>query len=84
VFPNFDAAPNPLLQTNLIFPVPCEFISPNLPPVSVIRPTGEGQIDAVGAVNALTADGLFIGQPAAFSALLFEMANAADEAVRGR
>jgi hypothetical protein len=27
-FPNFDATVNPLLQTNLIFPVPCEFISP--------------------------------------------------------
>ena len=30
-FPNFDATVNPQLQTNLIFPVPCEFISPNLP-----------------------------------------------------
>jgi hypothetical protein len=30
-FPNFNAPPNELLQTNLIFPVPCEFISPDLP-----------------------------------------------------
>ena len=37
-FPNFNDPPNPLLQTNLIFPVPCEFISPNLPKVSVLRP----------------------------------------------
>jgi hypothetical protein len=81
VFPNFDAAVDPLLQTNLIFPVPCEFISPELPLVSIIRPTGQGQIDAVGFVNALIADGLFLGQPQSFIAMLFEMANAADEAV---
>src|SRR6202050_1476847 len=63
-FPNFDVAdpvgPNPLLQTNLIFPVPCEFISSTLPKVAVIRPTSPGQIDAIGAVNSLVADGLFI------------------------
>jgi hypothetical protein len=27
-FPNFGATVNPLLQTNLIFPAPCEFIRP--------------------------------------------------------
>jgi hypothetical protein len=37
-FPNFNDPPNPLVQTNLIFPVPCEFISPKLPKVSVLRP----------------------------------------------
>ena len=37
-FPNFDETFNPALQTNLIFPVPCEFISPNLPRCAVIRP----------------------------------------------
>jgi len=82
VFPDFNAAQNPLLQTNLIFPVPCEFISPKLPLCSVIRPTGQGQINAVGFLNALIADGLFIGQPQSFTALLGEMAAAADEAVR--
>jgi hypothetical protein len=82
VFPDFNATQNPLLQTNLIFPVPCEFISANLPPCAVIRPTGPGQINAVGFVNALIADGLFIGQPQSFTALLGEMAEAADEAVR--
>ena len=55
VFPNFDATVDPLLQTNLIFPAPCEFISPELPLVAIIRPTGQGQIDAVGFVNALIA-----------------------------
>jgi hypothetical protein len=81
-FPNFDVTFDPSIQTNLIFPVPCEFISPNLPKCAVIRPSSPGQIDAVGAVNALIADGLFIGQSPAFINLLFEMANAADAAQR--
>ena len=89
-FPNFDAlveingmmTVNPLLQTNLIFPVPCEFISPNLPKCAVIRPTSAGQIDAVGAVNALTASGLFMGQPQNFFNLLMTLAIEADAAVR--
>jgi hypothetical protein len=42
-FPNFDATVNPLLQTNLIFPVPCEFISSSLPSVAIIRPTGKAR-----------------------------------------
>jgi hypothetical protein len=83
VFPDFNATGDPLLQTNLIFPVPCEFISPKLPPCAVIRPTGNRQIDALGAVNAFTASGLFIGQPPAFTQLLLEMAHEADEAFRG-
>lgn len=82
-FPNFNATPNPLLQTNLIFPVPCEFISPDLPHCSVIRPTSPGQIDALGAANFFIADGLFIGQPNEFSKLLISMANEADAARRG-
>jgi hypothetical protein len=81
-FPNFDATVNPPLQTNLIFPVPCEFISPNLPKCAVIRPTSSGQIDAVGAVNAFMAGGLFIGQSPGFIDLLFTMAAAADAAQR--
>jgi hypothetical protein len=82
-FPNFDVTPqNPLLQTNLIFPVPCEFISPNLPRCAVIRPTSPGQIDALGAANFLIGSGLFIGQPPEFSALLISMANEADAAKR--
>jgi hypothetical protein len=80
MFPNFNATHNPLLQTNLIFPVPCEFISPNLPHCAVIRPTSPGRIDAVGAINGLIADGLFMGQPKAFTDLLISMAKAADAA----
>jgi hypothetical protein len=87
-FPNFDASTTmpgsvpPLLQTNLIFPVPCEFINSNLPPCAVIRPTSAGQIDAVGLVNAFIADGLFIGQPQSFIEVLTELAGEADAARR--
>ena len=82
VFPNFNATGNPLLQTNLIFPVPCEFISPSLPHCAVIRPTANGQIDAVGAIQSFIADGLFIGQPAALHEMLLELATQADAASR--
>jgi hypothetical protein len=82
-FPNFnDLQPQELFQTNLIFPVPCEFISNDLPLCAVIRPTGPGQIDAHGAIAGFVEDGLFIGQPREFSTLLFQMAAEADAAVR--
>jgi hypothetical protein len=82
-FPNFNKTGDPLLQTNLIFPVPCEFVSPDLPQCAVIRPTSPGQIDAVGAINGFISDGLFIGQPSEFSELLLNLAHAADAATRG-
>src|ERR1700683_4435852 len=81
-FPNFDATVNPLLQTNLIFPVPCEFISPNLPKCAVIRPTSPGQIDARGAINGFIADQLFAGQSPEFTELLLDLAHEADAARR--
>jgi hypothetical protein len=81
-FPDFNATNNPLLQTNLIFPVPCEFISPNLPHCAVIRPTGPGQIDAAGAANFLISSGLFIGQSPEFTKVLLRMASEADSAQR--
>src|SRR6202046_918049 len=37
-FPDFFNPLNPLIQPSLIFPVPCEFISPKLPHVAIIRP----------------------------------------------
>ena len=79
-FPNFNATGNPQLRTNLIFPVPCEFISPDLPHCAVIRPTGNGQIDAEGAANYFIAMGLFIGQSNTFIQLLLDMAKQADAA----
>jgi hypothetical protein len=82
-FPNFDVTVNPLLQTNLIFPVPCEFISASLPPCAVIRPSSPGEIDAEGAINSLIASGLFTGQSQSFLDLLVAMAIEADAAQRG-
>ena len=70
------------LQANLIMPEPCEFISPQLPPCAIIRPTGPGQLDAVGAINSFITDGLFVGQPKAFTDMLLTMAAEADAARR--
>ena len=81
-FPDFNATNNPLLQTNLIFPVPCDFISTKLPRCAVIRPTDPKGI-AAGAVKAFTNDGLFIGQSNHFFDVLNELAEEADEAQRG-
>src|SRR5208282_6693554 len=81
-FPNFDETFNPALQTNLIFPVPCEFISPNLPNCAVIRPTNPNGI-AGGVVEFLTAMGLFIGQSPEFFKTLNTLAKQADAAKRG-
>jgi hypothetical protein len=70
------------LQTNLIMPEPTIFLNRKFPPVSIIRPT-ETEGAAMGAVNALTMDGLFIGQSPAFFAVLRELAEAADAAGHG-
>src|SRR5438132_6308052 len=68
-----------LLQNNLIMPEPCPFLSRNLPPCSIIRPT-ETKGVAMGVVKFLTDMGLFIGQSPAFFALLHQLAQAADSA----
>ncbi len=81
-FPDFNATGNPLLQTNLIFPVPCEFINANLPRCAVIRPTNPKGI-AMGVVNFLTGTGLFTGQSPAFFKTLTTLAKQADQAQRG-
>jgi Ferritin-like domain len=70
------------LQANLIMPEPCEFISPNLPPCAIIRPSGPGQLDARGAINSFIEDGLFQGQSAQFLQLINSLARAADAAQR--
>src|SRR5437667_3011803 len=70
------------LQSNLIMPEPCEFISPSLPGCAIIRPSGPGQLDATGAINSFIADGLFRGQSNQFLQLLNSLARAADEAER--
>jgi hypothetical protein len=81
-FPNFDKTWIPAIQTNLIFPVPCEFISPNLPVCAVIRPTDPTGI-AGGVVDFLTAMNLFDGQSPEFFKTLSTLAKQADAAQRG-
>jgi len=81
-FPNFFSPLNPLIQPSLIFPVPCEFISPSLPNVSIIRPLTDKFAGAVAAIAGLTASGLFIGQSDQFLDELHALAEAADRASR--
>ena len=83
VFPDLNSSPfgGETYQTNLIMPEPCPFISRSLPACSVIRPTRTDGV-AMGVVSFLTAMGLFIGQPAAFSELLRDLAADADRAKR--
>jgi len=69
------------LQTNLIMPEPTFFLHKRFGPVSIIRPT-QTKLAAMGAVKALTADGLFIGQSDAFFDYLTKLATAADAAQR--
>jgi len=70
------------LQANLIMPEPTFFLSRKFPPCSIIRPTNTASA-AMGAVKALTAEGLFKGQSAEFFTTLQKLAAAADAAQRG-
>ncbi len=85
VFPDLNSPPfgGEEFQTNLIMPEPTIFLSRTFPIVSIIRPT-ETDGAAMAALNALTADGLFIGQSQAFFDLLNQLAEAADHARHGR
>jgi hypothetical protein len=67
------------LQANLIMPEPCPFLNRNFPICSIIRPTETNGI-SMGALNALTIDGLFIGQTPEFFQLLTDLATDADKA----
>jgi hypothetical protein len=82
-FPDLNSPPfgGENFQTNLIMPEPTTFLSRQFPPCSIIRPT-ETAGAAMGAVNALTADGLFLGQSNQFMQLLQDLAEDADAARR--
>ena len=81
-FVDLTASTDELLQANLIMPEPCPFLDRNKFPIcSIIRPT-ETKGAAMGVVNALTADGLFIGQTPEFKQLLNDLATDADAAQR--
>jgi len=82
-FPNFFSnPPNPLIQPSLIFPVPTEFISPDLPRCSVIRPLTDSVSGARAAAQGFINSGLFVGQSQGFYKALQSLADAADAAVR--
>jgi hypothetical protein len=79
VFPDLNASGSELTQTNLIMPEPTIFLSRKFPVVSIIRPT-ETEGAAMGALKALTADGLFRGQSTEFFRVLTKLARDADRA----
>ena len=99
-FPNLNSAVDPNhpnrtgpavaddFQTNLIMPEPTFFLNKRFGTVSIIRPT-ETKGAAMGALNGLIADGLFIGhtsksgKPDGFIELLRDLAEDADDASRG-
>jgi hypothetical protein len=84
-FPDLNSSPfgGENFQTNLIMPEPTFFLSRQFPPCSIIRPT-ETTGAAMGAVKALTDDGLFIGQSTQFVQFMQDLASDADKAQRGR
>jgi hypothetical protein len=81
-FPNFFNPLNPQIQPSLIFPVPCEFISPELPHVAVIRPTDDKFAGAQAAIASFTNDNLFLGQSKKFFQFVNQLAVEADSAFR--
>jgi hypothetical protein len=83
-FPDLNAPPfgGEEFQTNLIMPEPTIFLKRKLPVCSIVRPTNT-QNAAMGAVEALTNDGLFIGQPKEFFRTLKQLAREADAAGSG-
>jgi hypothetical protein len=90
-FPNLNGFTDPKIadefQTNLIMPEPTIFLNKKFGPVSIIRPT-ETQNAAMGALQGLIDDGLFIGHTSkdgksdGFVELLQGLAEEADDARR--
>ncbi len=82
-FPDLNSPPfgGEDFQTNLIMPEPTAFLSRKLPACSIIRPTATKGA-AMGALNFLTADGLFVGQSKEFFKFMHTLAVEADLAVR--
>jgi Ferritin-like domain len=81
--PNLDADPRgALVQANLIFPTPAEFISPKLPHCAVVRPTLDQNGGARAAITSFTDDNLFQGQSSGFFKTVMELAEQADAAQR--
>src|SRR5580698_4633538 len=81
-FNNPPLQPPGRVQPSLIFPVPCEFISPDLPHCAVIRPSDDKFGGAVATIASFTADGLFVGQTPKFFQVVQQLAEEADAATR--
>jgi hypothetical protein len=81
VFPDLNAPPFDTedFTTNLIMPEPTIFLDRKFPVCSIIRPT-ETEGAAMGALQFLTADGLFRGQSPQFFAFMTDLAQQADAA----
>ena len=86
--PNFTPAEADEFQANLIMPEPTFLLNKKFGSVSIIRPTATKGA-AMGALNSLTKDGLFIGHTSksgksdGFVELLTDLAEDADQARRG-
>jgi ferritin-like protein len=81
-FPDLNKKGGELNQTNLILPEPAKFISDDLPPCSVVRPTRDDKAGAVATIKAFTEDQLFKGQTPEFFTKVMQLARAADGAER--
>jgi len=84
VFPDLNSPPfgGEDFQTSLIMPEPTIFLDRKFPVCSIIRPT-QTEGAAMGAVKALTDNGLFRGQSQEFFDVLHDLAEAADAARHG-
>ncbi len=79
-FPDLNSPPfgGEELQTNLIFPEPCQFVNPAFPACAVIRPSLKQNAGAVA--TAIGNSQLFQGQSQAFFEAVTALAGAADAA----
>jgi hypothetical protein len=78
-----EAAGSQMFQTSLILPEPCTFLSDDLPPCSIIRPTLSQNGGPTATIMAFTADGLFHNQNPMFLEALMDLASDAEAAQRG-
>src|SRR6201995_513743 len=81
-FPDLNAKGGELNQTNLILPVPCDFLHKDLPHCSIVRPTLDNNGGAVATIKSFTADRLFEGQSPKFFRTIHQLARDADAAQR--
>jgi hypothetical protein len=79
VFPDLETIDG--VDPEQVMPKPCKFISADLPPCAIIRPTGPAIAGAQAAVQFFTQTGLFVGQSQAFFDFFMGLARQADAAM---